>query len=115
MLTIAGFGVLVPEILAQVDSPLAFTLVLLFGELWIALYAALILSFVTGGRLTTSDRRRPRRAFVFGLFVMQFAVMLFLPDERNLLLVWPDADTAERAHQDPVRSSWPSRRSASRS
>src|SRR3954469_1972014 len=52
MLTIAGFGVLVPEILGQLDSPLAFTLVLLFGELWIMVYAALILSFATGGPRT---------------------------------------------------------------
>src|SRR3954463_3682477 len=40
MLTVAGFGVLLSAILEQVDSSVAFTLVLLFGELWIALYAA---------------------------------------------------------------------------
>ena len=94
MLTVTGFGVLLSAILGQVDSPLAFTLVLLFGELWIALYAALILSFVTGGRLTTRIDVVLVEAFVFGLFVMQFAVLLFLPDERNLLLVWPDAGIA---------------------
>src|SRR5262245_17523178 len=54
MLTIAGFGILVPEILVQIDAPLAFTLALLFGELWILVYAALILSFATGGRLTAT-------------------------------------------------------------
>src|SRR4051794_2644765 len=95
MLTAAGFGVLVPEILAQIDSPITFTLVALFGELWIAVYAALILSFATGGRLTSSLDVVIVQTFVFGLFVMQLAVMLFLPDEHNLLLVWPDADTAE--------------------
>jgi signal transduction histidine kinase len=94
MLTVAGFGVLLSAILGQLDSPLAFTLDLLFGELWIALYAALILSFVTGGRLTTRIDLILVEAFVFGLFVMQFAVLLFLPDERNLLLVWPDAGIA---------------------
>src|SRR3954454_21491468 len=95
MLTVAGFGVLVPEILAQLDSPIAFTLVLLFGELWIAVYAALILSFATGGPLKSSIDVVIVQTFVLALFVMQFAVMLFLPDERNLLLVWPDADTTE--------------------
>ena len=94
MLTVAGFGVLLSAILGQLDSPLAFTLDQLFGELWIALYAALILSFVTGGRLTTRIDLILVEAFVFGLFVMQFAVLLFLPDERNLLLVWPDAGIA---------------------
>src|SRR3954451_16142115 len=95
MLTITGFGVLLSAILGQVDSPLAFTLVLLFGELWIALYAALILSFATGGRLTTRIDVALVDAFVFGLLVLQFAVQLFLPDERNLLLVWPDAAVAD--------------------
>jgi signal transduction histidine kinase len=95
MLTIAGFGVLVPEILAQVDSPLAFTLVLLFGELWIMVYAALILSFATGGRLTSRLDVAIVNTFFVGLFVLQFAVMLFLPDERNLLLAWPDAGIAD--------------------
>src|SRR3954453_8893431 len=94
MLTVTGFGVLLSAILGQVDAPLAFTLVLLFGELWIALYAALILSFMTGGRLTTRIDVVLVDAFVFGLFVMQFAVQLFLPDERNLLSVWPDAGIA---------------------
>ena len=94
MLTLAGFGVLLPAILGQVDSSLAFTLALLFGELWIALYAALILSFVTGGRLTTRIDLFLVETFVFALLVMQFAVQLFLPDARNLLLAWPDADLA---------------------
>src|SRR5215210_7590092 len=95
MLTVAGFGVLLSAILGQVDSPLAFTLDLLFGELWIALYAALILSFVTGGRLTTRIDLVLVEVFVFGLLVMQFAVLLFLPDQDNLLLVWPHAGTAD--------------------
>src|SRR4051812_13673433 len=94
MLTVAGFGVLVPAILGQIHSPLAFTLSLLFGELWIALYAALILSFVTGGRLTTRIDVVLVDAFLFGLLVLEFAVQLFLPDERNLLLVWPDEGVA---------------------
>src|SRR4051812_44681073 len=95
MLTIAGFGVLLSGILDQIDSPVAFTLSLLFGELWIALYAALILSFVTGGRLTTRIDLLLVETFVVGLFVLQFVVLLFLPDERNVLLVWPDAGVAD--------------------
>jgi signal transduction histidine kinase len=95
MLTIAGFGVLVPEILFQIDAPIAFTVALLFGELWILVYAALILTFATGGRLTSSVDLVIVQTFFVGLFVLQFAVMLFLPDERNLLLVWPEADVAE--------------------
>jgi signal transduction histidine kinase len=95
LLTVAGFGVLVPEILAQVDSAVALTLVALFGELWIMAYAALILSFVTGGRLESRLDVLLVAAFFVGLFVLQLAVLLFLPDDRNLLRVWPDAGIAE--------------------
>src|SRR4051794_762092 len=49
LLTLAGFCVVVPEVVAQSDSALAFTLVALVGELWIVVYATLILSFATGG------------------------------------------------------------------
>src|SRR4051794_26832570 len=94
MLTVAGFGVMLPAILGQIDSPLAFTASQLFGELWIALYAALILSFVTGGRLTTKIDVLLVETFIVGLFVVQFAVLLFLPDEQNLLVAWPDAGIA---------------------
>jgi signal transduction histidine kinase len=95
MLTVAGFGVLLSAILGQLHSPLAFTLDLLFGELWIALYAALILSFVTGGRLATRIDLILVEAYVFALLVIQFAALLFLPDQDNLLLVWPHASTAD--------------------
>jgi signal transduction histidine kinase len=95
MLTVAGFGVVLSAILDQIDSPVAFTLSLLFGELWIALYAALILSFVTGGRLTTRIDLLLVETFIVGLFVLQFVVQLFLPDENNLLLVWPNPDVVE--------------------
>jgi signal transduction histidine kinase len=94
MLTLAGFGILMGPILNQVDSPLAFTLVLLLSEVWIVLFATLILSFVSGGRLTSILDVVLVEAFFFGLFVMQFAVLLFLPAEQNLLLAWPDGEIA---------------------
>ena len=102
MLTLAGFGVLLAPILSQVDSPLAFTLATLVGEMWIIVYAALILSFVTGGRLVSTVDRVLVGMFFVGLFVLQFAVMLFLEHEDNLLLVRPDAEIAERAHEGPA-------------
>src|SRR5215210_7657960 len=45
MLTAAGFGVLLGPILGQVDSPPAFTVATLVGELWIVAFVTLILSF----------------------------------------------------------------------
>jgi signal transduction histidine kinase len=93
LLTAAGFGVLAAPILTQVDSPVAFTLVP-FGEMWIIAFAALILSFVTGGRLVTTVDRVLVWAFFTGLCVLQFAVLLFVEHPDNLLLVAPDAGIA---------------------
>jgi signal transduction histidine kinase len=94
LLTLAGFGILVPPVVGQVDTPLTFTLSTLFGELWIAAFVTLILSFVTGGRLESRIDVVLVWAFFAGLFVLQFAAMMFLEDQDNLLLVSPDADIA---------------------
>jgi signal transduction histidine kinase len=90
LLTAAGFGVLLGPILTQLESPVALTLDALVGELWILAFATLILSFVTGGRLVTNVDRVLVAAFFVGLFVLQFAVLLFLDQPDNVLLVWPD-------------------------
>src|SRR3954453_325753 len=54
LLTITGLGVVSSDILTQFHSPKAFTLATIFCELWIAVFAMLILTFVTGGRLTST-------------------------------------------------------------
>ncbi len=94
LLTVTGFGVLLSPVLTQLDSPAAFTADLLFGDLWIALFIALFLSFVTGGRLTSTLDVILVGAFVVDLLVLPFARLLYLPVEGNLLLVSPDAGTA---------------------
>jgi signal transduction histidine kinase len=94
LLTLAGFGILLSPVLSQIDSPVAFTVSALLGELWIALFATLILSFVTGGRLASTLDAALVATFVFGLLVLQLAVLVFAPDEDNRLLIWPDAGTA---------------------
>src|SRR5215211_7629514 len=95
MLTLAGFGILVPPVVGQIDTPLTLTLALLFDELWIAAFVTLILTFVTGGRLTSRVDVALVGTFVFGLFFLQFLVMLFLPSGDNLLLASPDAGVAD--------------------
>jgi signal transduction histidine kinase len=94
LLTITGFGVLLSPVLVQLDSPVAFTADLLLGDLWIVLFIALFLSFVTGGRLTSPLDLVLVGAFLVDLLVVPFARLLFLPDEQNLLLVSPDARMA---------------------
>src|SRR3954451_5159887 len=85
LLTVTGFGVLLSPVLAQLDSPAAFTADLLFGDLWIALFIALFLSFVTGGRLSPALAFLPVGPFVVDLLVLPFARLLYLPVEGNLL------------------------------
>ncbi|MGZ6622078.1 MAG: sensor histidine kinase [Solirubrobacteraceae bacterium] len=94
LLTVTGFGVLLSPVLLQLDSPVAVTADMLVGDLWIVLFVALFLSFVTGGRLTSTVDVIIVGAFLVDLLVVPFARLLFLPDEDNLLLVSPDAGTA---------------------
>jgi signal transduction histidine kinase len=94
LLTVTGFGVLLSPVLLQLDSPAAVTADMLFGDLWIVLFVALFLSFVTGGRLTSTVDVIIVAAFLVDLLVVPFARLLFLPDEDNVLLVSPDAGTA---------------------
>src|SRR3954449_5122326 len=94
LLTVTGFGVLLSPVLVQLDSPVALTADALFGDLWIVLFVALFLSFVTGGRLTSTGDVVIVGAFLVDLLVLPFARLLFLPDENNVLLVSPDAGVA---------------------
>jgi signal transduction histidine kinase len=94
LLTLTGCWLLLAPILLQIDSPLAVTVATLAGEMWIIVYAALILSFVTGGALVSTVDQVLVGIFFVGLFVLQFAGMLFLEQEDNLLLVRPDAEIA---------------------
>src|SRR3954452_17557622 len=94
LLTVTGFGVLLSPVLAQIDSPAAFTADVLFGDVWIVLFVALFLSFVTGGRLTSTFDLVLVGTFLVDLLVLPFALLLFLPDENNLLLVSPDPGMA---------------------
>src|SRR4051794_619453 len=94
MLTLTGFGVLLSPVLQQFAAPAALTADALLGDVWIVLFVALFLSFVTGGRLTTTLDRAIVGAFLIGLLVLPFARLLFLPDADNVLLVSPNAGVA---------------------
>src|SRR5215218_2715992 len=94
LLTVTGFGVLLSPVLVQLDSPVAFTADLLFGDLWIVLFVALFLSFVTGGRLTSTFDVILVGTFLVALLVVPFARLLYLPIDENLLLVSPDSGMA---------------------
>ena len=101
LLTLAGFGCSWPRSSSQIDSPLAFTVATLVGEMWIIVYAALILSFVTGGRLVSTVDRVLVGMFFVGLFVLQFAVMLFLERRGQPAARAAGRRDRERAHEGP--------------
>src|SRR4051794_1568899 len=95
LLTVTGFGVLLSPVLVQLGSPVAFTADLLIGDLWIVLFVALFLSFVTGARLPSPLGVTRVGAFLGPPLAVPSASLLSLPVEENLLLVSPDAGTAD--------------------
>ena len=95
LMTAAGFGVFVFPLLSQLDSPVAFTTGVLFSSLWTVVFAALVLSFVTGGRLESPVDRVLVGVFLVALVVLQPGLMMFTEHESNLLLVHADARVAD--------------------
>ncbi len=102
LMTATGFGLLVSLLLKQVESGVTLTLGEVTEDIWTPFFIALVLSFVTGGRLTS----RVDRVIVAVVFVVVFVVdvfsMLFVEQEGNVLLLFPSEgiysviDTAQR-------------------
>ena len=95
LMTVTGFVALVYPLLSQLDSALATTVALLLYSAWTIGYVALLLTFMTGGRLEARVDRLLVGVFTFTLLVLQLAWMLFLEQEGNLLAVFGDAEIAE--------------------
>ena len=87
LMTAIGFAALIYPLLIQLDSSLAATLAHLFSAVWTVGYAALLLSFMTGGLLTGTIDRLLVGVFTLTLFVAHFLLMLVYPIPGNLLLV----------------------------
>ena len=85
-MTATGFGLLVSLLLKQVQSGATLTLGEVTEDIWTPFFIALVLSFVTGGRLTS----RVDRVIVAWVFVVVFVVdvfsMLFVEQAGNVLL-----------------------------
>ena len=54
LMAVAGLGFFVSAIISQFDPPIAQTAALLLTELWAPFFAALLLTLLTGGRLTST-------------------------------------------------------------
>jgi signal transduction histidine kinase len=94
LMTATGFAFLVSPLLAQFDLPLMRTAGLLLRNVWLLLLVAILLTFLSGGRLRT----RMDRVLVCGVAVFLLVVaplsLLFASVDGNLLLLRPDPQRA---------------------
>ena len=106
LMTATGFLFFVAPVLGPVDTPLSFTVFVLLVDLWIFPFVALLLTFLTAGRLQPGLDRWLVAAFAVPVIVLQLAWLLTanLADGedlrgKNLLLTFPDADFAHAIDQ----------------
>jgi signal transduction histidine kinase len=95
LMTATGFAFFVPVLLAQIHAPLSATIGSLLSDLWAVFFAALLLTYLTSGRLRSTVDRALVTAFAVPSLVLQFLFMQFHEEEGNLLLAFPDAGIAD--------------------
>jgi signal transduction histidine kinase len=102
LMTATGFGLLVSLLLKQIHAGVALTLGEVTEDIWAPAFVALLLSFVTGGRLVSRfDRLLVAGVFV-AVFVLDVVSMLFVEQAGNVLLAFPSetiygaVDTVQR-------------------
>ena len=94
LMTATGFAFFVSPLLVQLESALPSTVRVLFVDVWVFFFVALILTLLTGGRLQSRLDRLLVASFALPLGIGQLAWMMFDPEEGHLLLAFPDADVA---------------------
>jgi signal transduction histidine kinase len=95
LMAASGVGFFVSALISQLHAPVAQTSAMLLQELWAPFFAALLLTFLTGGRVESRVDRLLVGAFVLALWVLQFVWLLFLEQEGNLLAAFPSAEIAD--------------------
>src|SRR5215211_2884078 len=89
LMTAAGFGFFLSPLLSQLDASVAQTGAVFLTDIWTIPFIALLLTFVTGGRLQSATDVALVGVFVLSLVCLQFVWMLFLDEPRNLLAAFP--------------------------
>ena len=92
LMTATGFGLLVSLLLKQIDTGIAQTAGEVLEDIWTPFFVALILSFVTGGRLEASVDRLIVGATFAVVFVADVFSMLFVEQPGNVLLTFPSEE-----------------------
>ena len=129
LMTATGFAFLASPLLLQFESPLLRTAGLLLRNVWLLFLVAILLTFLSGGRLRTRMDRFLVGAVAVDLLVVTPLSLMFAAVDGNLLLVRREAqiagavDTVYRALNLPLsvvvagvvatrwrRASWPGRR-----
>jgi signal transduction histidine kinase len=102
LMTATGFGLLVSLLLKQVHTGIAQTAGEVLEDIWEPAFVALVLSFVTGGRLQSRIDRLIVASFFVVAFVLDVVSMLFVEQPGNVLLAFPSerlygvVDTTQR-------------------
>jgi signal transduction histidine kinase len=108
LMTATGFAFLASPLLVQFDAPLLRTAGLLVRNVWLLLLVAILLTFLSGGRLRTRMDRVLLTAVAVDLLVVAPLSLMFAAVDGNLLLIRPDAriagavDTVYRALDLPI-------------
>ena len=94
MMTATGFAFLASPLLLQLAWPPLQTAGLLLRNVWLLLLVAIVLTFLSGGRLRTRMDRVLVGTVAGVLLIVAPLSVMFAPSEGNLLLVRPDAQIA---------------------
>jgi signal transduction histidine kinase len=94
LMTATGFAFFVSPLLGQLDSPVARTAGLWLPDLWVLFFVALLLTYLTGGRLRTTVDRVLVGAVLVELAVLAPLWLVFAEEDDNLLLAVPNAQVA---------------------
>ncbi len=89
LMTATGFGLLISLLLKQIHSDVALTAGEVLEDIWEPAFLALVLSFVTGGRLVSWVDRLIVAVSFFAAFILDVFSMLFVEQPGNVLLVFP--------------------------
>ena len=103
LMTATGFGLLVSLLVKQIHTGITLTAGEVLEDIWTPAFVALVLSFVSGGRLVSRIDRLIVAAVFVVVFVMDVFSMLFVEQPGNVLLVFPSepiysaVDTTQRS------------------
>jgi signal transduction histidine kinase len=95
LMTITGFAFFVSPLVSQLAWPPAQVIGLWLPDLWVLFFVALVLTFLTGGRVRTTVDRVLAGAVLVELVVLAPLFLLFSGVPGNPIAIWPHERLAE--------------------